>query len=419
MNTHSLGEAKRVALTLAAAQAIVGAAAPIAVSLGGLAGFYLLGADKSLATAPVTGYNLGVALGALPAAALMAATGRRNGFIVGTIVTSCGGAFAALALMAGSFWLFALALAVIGSGGAFVQQYRFAAADNAPEHFRARAIAWVLGGGIFGAIIGPQTVIYTRELLAPVMFAGSFVAIIGLGLIGAVVLSFLRLGKPPKPKSADRGPAPRPLRAIVAQPKFIVGLACAVGSYAMMSFVMTGAPLAMQGCGFTTDEAALGIQWHVMAMFGPSFVTGRLIARFGREAVVATGLLLLTGCAAVALSGIALWNFWLALVFLGVGWNFGFIGATAIVADTYHPHEKSKVQGLHDFILFGSVAFGSLMSGRMLNALGWNWLNWTILPVAGLCLLLLGWLVFTGRHRQASERIQPGLHEADADIAIS
>ena len=419
MNTHSPGEAKRVALTLAAAQAVVGAAAPIAVSLGGLAGSYLLGVDKSLATAPVTGYNLGVALGALPAAALMSAVGRRNGFMIGTVATSLGGAFAALALMAGSFWLFALALVVIGSGGAFVQQYRFAAADNAPEHFRPRAIAWVLCGGIFGAIIGPQTVIYTSELLAPVMFAGSFVAIIGLGIVGAVILSFLRLRQPLPRQAAAQGPAQRPLGAILAQPRFIVGLACAVGSYAMMSFVMTGAPLAMQGCGFSIDQAALGIQWHVMAMFAPSSVTGRLISRFGREAVIATGLLLLTGCAAIAHSGVALWNFWLALVFLGAGWNFGFIGATAIVADTYRPSEKSKVQGAHDFILFGTVSFGSLMSGRVLNAFGWSWLNWTILPFAGLCLALLGWLVLTGRHRPVGRRIGSGPDDAEADIAMS
>lgn len=400
-----VGEAKRVALTLAAAQAIVGSVAPISISLGGLAGYYLLDADKSLATAPITGYNLGVALGALPAAALMHRVGRRNGFVTGALFTASGGAVAAMALFASSFWLFAAALVLIGCGGSFVQQYRFAAADNAPSFFKSRAISWVLGGGMFAAIIGPQTVIFTRELLAPVMFAGSFAAIVVIGLVGALVLSTLRLGRAQAVRADIDGPPERPLRQIIAQPRFFVALACAIGSYGLMSFVMTGAPLAMVGCGFSTDEATLGIQWHVLAMFAPSFVTGRLISRFGKETIVATGMGLLIGCAVVALTGIELWHFWLALVFLGVGWNFAFIGATAIVTESYHPSEKNKVQGFHDFLLFGTVAFSSLMSGRTLNAFGWDWLNWMILPVTAICLALLAWLVITGRHRKPTTRL--------------
>ncbi len=181
------------------------------------------------------------------------------------------------------------------------------------------------------------------------------------------------------------------LSEIVAQPRFIVALLCAVGSYCLMSFVMTGAPLAMVGCGFSPDEATLGISWHVMAMFGPSFFTGRLIARFGKERIVTFGLLLLIGCALVALSGIALWQFWTSLILLGLGWNFGFIGATAMVAETYADSEKGKVQGFHDFVLFGSVAFASLMSGKVYNAWGWDMLNWVIFPVVLACLAALRW----------------------------
>ena len=222
---------------------------------------------------------------------------------------------------------------IIGLGGAFVQQFRFAAADNAPAEFKARAISFVLAGGVFTAIIGPQTVIFTRELLAPVMFAGSFLAILGLAAIGALILSFLRVPAKAAGSGRDQVEAPtRPLGEIVSQPQFAVGLLCAVGSYALMSFVMTGAPLAMVGCGFSPDEATLGISWHVMAMFAPSFFTGALISRFGKETIVATGLVLLIGCAIVALSGIHLWQFWTALILLGLGWNFGFIGATAMVA---------------------------------------------------------------------------------------
>ncbi len=394
-------EARRTALILAASQAIIGSAAPIAISLGGLAGFYLLGDDKSLATAPVTGFNVGVALGAIPAATIIRTLGQRKGFMTGTLVTALGGLVATLALFQSSFWLFVAALLVIGVGGAFVQQFRFAAADNAPPAFKARAISFVLAGGVVTAVLGPQIVIFTRELLAPVRFAGAFASILALSAAGAALLSFL-----PAKRRADgphgRADAPaRPLRDIVAQPRFAVGLLCAAGSYALMSFVMTGAPLAMVGCGISPVEATLGISWHVMAMFAPSFFTGALITRFGTGAVVAAGLALLTGCAVVALAGLQLWHFWTALILLGLGWNFAFIGATTMVAGAYRSSEKGKVQGMHDFILFTSVALGSLLSGIVYNGWGWEMLNWVVFPVTGLCLLGLLYLQLIGRGRPA------------------
>jgi MFS family permease len=396
-------DARRTAFILAAAQAIVGSAAPITISIGGLAGYYLLEADKSLAAAPVTAFTVGVAIGAIPAAALIKRTGQRAGFILGSGVTALGGAVGTIGLFEASFWLFAFGLLVIGLGGAFVQQFRFAAADNAPPQFKSRAISFVLAGGVLTAIIGPQVVIFTREALAPVMFAGSFASIIGLAAIGAAFLFFLpRRSRLEQGGSAAQGTEPaRPLGEIIRQPLFAVGLLCAVGSYALMSFVMTGAPLAMVGCGFSADEATLGISWHVMAMFAPSFFTGRLIARFGRETIVAIGLLLLVACGLVALSGIELWQFWTALILLGIGWNFGFIGATAMVADTYRASEKGKVQGLHDFILFGCVAIASLSSGLVYNAWGWEMLNWLIFPVVGLCLVAL-WLLAATKPRLPS-----------------
>ncbi|RWD93243.1 MFS transporter [Mesorhizobium sp.] len=392
-------EARRTALLLAAAQAIVGSAAPIAISLGALAGQYLLGPDKSLATAPVTGFNLGVALGALPAAAIIRRLGHRGGFMTGTVITAFGGLIATLALFQASFWLFAFGLGVIGVGGAFVQQFRFAAADNAPPQFKARAISFVLAGGIVTAILGPQIVIFTRELLAPVMFAGSFASILVLAAAGAVILSFLHISTGKSGSAGTAASDARPLVEIATQPRFVAALFCAVCAYALMSFVMTGAPLAMVGCGLSTDDATLGISWHVMAMFGPSFFTGSLIHRFGAERIVAIGLVLLIGCAAVALSGLELWHFWTALILLGLGWNFGFIGATAMVAASYHPSEKGKVQGFHDFVLFGSVAFASLMSGAVYNAWGWTMLNWIVFPVVMLCFLALGALRVTGLRR--------------------
>ncbi len=380
-------QARRAAVIFAASQAIVGAAAPIAFSIGGLAGHYLLGADKSLATLPVTAFTVGVAVGAIPAATIIKGLGQRTGFMAGTGMTALGGAVAALALYQFSFWLLALGLLAMGLGGAFVQQFRFAAADNAPPAFKAKAISFVLAGGVVTAVLGPQIVIFTREMLAPVMFAGSFVSIIGLAAVGALILSFLPKATSGSGHVSGLDEPARPLMEIVRQPLFAVGLLCAVGSYALMSLVMTGAPLAMVGCGFSPDEAALGISWHVMAMFAPSFFTGKLIARFGRETIVAVGLALLVACAFVALSGIALWQFWTALILLGLGWNFGFIGATAMVAEAYRPSEKGKVQGFHDFVLFGCVAVASFLSGVVYNAWGWEMLNWLIFPVVGLCLL--------------------------------
>lgn len=398
MSMPGESQARRTAIVLAASQAIVGSAAPISFSVGGLAGYYLLDADKSLATIPVTAFTVGVAVGAIPAAGIIKQVGQRAGFMAGTGITAVGGAVATFGLFQASFLLFSFGLLVLGFGGAFVQQFRFAAADNAPPAFKARAISFVLAGGIITAILGPQVVIFTREMLAPVMFAGSFAAIIGLAAVGAMILAFLPARQAASTHASGAEEPARPLVEILRQPLFAIGLLCAVGSYALMSFVMTGAPLAMVGCGFSPDEAALGISWHVMAMFGPSFITGRLISRFGRETMVGVGLLLLVGCALVGLSGIDLWQFWTALILLGLGWNFAFIGATAMVADAYRPSEKGKVQGFHDFVLFGSVALASFLSGVVYNEWGWDMLNWVIFPVVVLCLAGLGALVVLRRN---------------------
>lgn len=387
----SLGEraVRRNAFILAGAQALVGGAAPVVISIGGLAGAWLLLEDKSLATLPVTGFNLGIALGALPAAALMRAVGRRLGFVSGALVTSTGGLVATLALFGGNFWLFALALLLVGVGGSFTQQYRFAATDGASRAYQPRAIGIVLAGGILGAVIGPQTVRLTDGLFLPVNFAGAFVGVVILGILGAGVLTFLRIPDGPGETHPDDAMPARSLSEIVAQPRFLVALLCGVGTYGVMSFVMTGAPLAIVGCGLTQDVAVLGIQWHVLAMFGPSFFTGRLIARFGKEAIVATGLLLLAASGGVFMSGLAVWNFWIGLALLGLGWNFGFIGATAMVAETYRPAEKNKTQGLHDFVLFSTVAFASFMSGRTFVAAGWEAMTVVIFPIVALCLVAL------------------------------
>ncbi|MEM7303515.1 MAG: MFS transporter [Pseudomonadota bacterium] len=393
--------AKRNAVTLGLAGSFVQGTAPICISLGGLAGVYLLGDSSPYVTAPVTSYNVGVALGALPAAMLMRKVGRRYGFMSGSMVGLMAAGVATLGLFQANIFIFCLGLAMFGINGSFAQQYRFAAADEGTADFKPKAISWVLAGGILAAIIGPQTAIYFKDMFLPVEFAGAFFAGGFLAIIGMIILSFLKFEKPQKPDPEVVEDTGRPLSVIMAQPKFIVALLCAVGSYSLMSFVMTGAPLAMVACGISTENATLGIQWHVMAMFGPSFFTGNLIARFGKERIVATGLLLLVVCAIVSLSGLELWRFWLALVLLGVGWNFGFIGATAMLTETYEPNEKSKAQGAHDFVLFTSVAIGSLMSGITLNAYGWEMINYVVFPAVGLCLAGLLWLNLQQRSKKA------------------
>jgi len=385
--------ARRNALLYATCQAFGGAAGPINIALGGISGSYLLAADKSLATLPVSGYTLGIALGALPAAMLMRAVGRKRGFMSGALIGIAGLMLAAWALSIHSFWLFALALTISGISGAFVQQYRFAAADEGTASFKARAISWVLVGGIFAAIVGPQAVIWTKDLLLPVPFAGAFLSgtvliVVSLGVLACLTPS----ASAGQTDGAGQAPA-RPLAEILRQPRFMVAVLCGTATYSLMSLVMTAAPLAMIGCGFTADESTLGIQWHVLAMFVPSFFTGRLIARFGKAPIVATGLVILVACGLLALAGVELFHFWGALILLGIGWNFGFIGATAMVTETYRSEEKGKAQGANDFILFGTVAFASFMSGQMLNAWGWGSVNWTIFPVVLMSLLALGWLV--------------------------
>jgi len=319
--------------------------------------------------------------------------GRKAGFILGALLCSTGGALAAVALFRMDFWLFALGLMLIGLAGGFTQKIRFAAADASPSFYKPKAISWILAGGVVSAIVGPQLAIFGKDILAPVTFAGTFIALVPLGLLASGILCFLKL--PELKQTVSSAPA-RPLFEIIATRRFITGMICGIGSYSLMTFMMTGAPLAMViGCGFPSELATLGIQWHVLAMFGPSFFTGVLITRFGAEKVVAAGLVILMACAIVAHMGVELWNFWLALILLGAGWNFGFIGATSIVSSSYRPHEADKVQGFHDIILFGTVALSSFSSGQVFTAWGWSVMNLVIWPVAGFCLILVLTLIFS------------------------
>lgn len=398
---NELSAARRNVFLLMVAQALLASAGPIVFSVGGLAGYNLLGQDKSLATAPLTGFNVGVAFGAVLVAIAARMLGRAYGFIVGALIGAGGGLLAAIALFRGDFWLFAFGFLLIGISSGFAQKIRFAAADASPSFDKPRAISWILAGGVISAVLGPQVVILTKDLFEPVLFAGAFVALAPLCLVAIALFLFLRL---PDHKAAAvaTGEAARPLREIVLTQRFLTGMICGISSYALMTFMMTGAPLAMViGCGFSPELATLGIQWHVLAMFAPSFFTGMLIQRFGTEKVVAAGLIILMACAGVAHMGIALWNFWGALILLGIGWNFGFIGATAIVASSYRPHEADKVQGFHDIILFGAVALASFSSGKVFNTYGWQAINLMFWPITGISLVLVLLLLLRSRRAPA------------------
>lgn len=385
---------------LTTAQALGGASPAIIVSLGGLVG-QQLATNPALSTLPISVFNLGMAVGTLPAAFIMRRYGRRVGYIFGALLGTVGGLVAAGGIFKEAFLLFCLGTLIAGFYASYVQSYRFAAADGAPEDIKARLISWVMLGGLIAAVIGPQTVIWTRDMFVTAPFAGSFIAQSFLALLAIPVIWFLK--KPPESVKAHTDPIdlaqppPRSLKEIAKQPKFIVAVTSGVVSYSVMSFVMTAAPIAMVGCGHTIGEAALGIQWHVLAMYAPSFVTGRLIQRYGTMTVTSVGLILLALAAVVGLSGLGLTHFWLALVLLGVGWNFGFVGATTLVTACYRPNERNKVQAFNDFLVFGSVAASSFSAGKLLSVAGWETLNYWVFPAVTLVFMLMAWQKFVTR----------------------
>jgi MFS family permease len=378
--------AKRNALVLACAQALGGASPAIVVSLGGLVG-QALAENKELATLPVSLINLGLASGTIPAAMMMRRLGRRNAYVLAGLIGVIAGSLAAAGIATASFALFCLGTFIGGFWGSYTQSYRFAATDTASEAFKPKAISWVMVGGLAAGIIGPQTVIWTRDLIGSAPFAGAFLGQAVLALLTIAVVSFLRAA----PVTSAPKAGGRPLSEIVSQPRFIVAVVAGLVSYGLMSFIMTAAPLAMIGCGHSVGEAALGIQWHILGMFGPSFFTGNLIARFGKGRVTAVGLVLIGLAAVIGLSGISVAHFWATLILLGIGWNFGFIGATALVTECYRPEERTKVQAANDFLVFGSVAIASFSSGKLLNAGGWDNVNWLVFPPVLIALALLAW----------------------------
>lgn len=390
--------AQRNVWVLVAAQALGGAAPPIIISLGGIVG-QMLASNPALATLPVSLYNLGLALSTIPAAMLMRKLGRRAAYVFGALLGVVSGLIATYGLVKGNFQTFCIGTAMAGFYGACVQSYRFAATDAVEPSARPQAISRIMLGGLLAAVIGPQVVIWTRDAWPAAPFAGSFLGQAGLALFA---LPFLLMLRAPPPLAASVSGSARPLATIARTPEFIVAVTAGVVSYGLMAFIMTAAPMAMVACGHSVGEAALGIQWHVLAMFAPSFITGQLIARFGKIAITALGLVLIGVSGVLAMAGLELLHFWGSLILLGVGWNFGFIGATALVTDTHTPAERSKVQALNDFLVFGTVAVASFGSGRLLDTSGWETINALMLPLLAATLLMLGALRWHARRTMAS-----------------
>lgn len=377
---------------LAAAQALTGANAAVVFATGSIVGA-TLAPSMSLATLPLSIYMLGLAAGTLPTGMISQAYGRRAAFIAGTGCGALCGLIAAVAILYGSFVLFCFATFLGGIYGAVSQSYRFAATDSASVAYRPKAISWVMAGGVFAGFLGPQLVQWTMDFWPPYLFAVSFLVQAAVALVAMAVLAGVNAPKP-APAQMSGG---RPLTEIVLQPRFIAAVICGAVSYTGMNFLMTSAPLAMKLCGLSLSDSNFGIQWHIVAMFGPSFFTGSLISRFGAAKIAAFGLVLEAAAAVVGLSGITAMHFWVGLFVVGVGWNFSFVGASALIVETHGPQEGKKVQAFNDFIVFGLVAIGSFSSGQLLASHGWSMVNIVVFPAVALALLGLAVAATTQR----------------------
>jgi MFS family permease len=386
--------AKRNVWVLAFANAVLGSQLAMNVIVAGLAGARLA-ADPSLATLPISILILGSLLTAPIASLYMGRYGRRSGFLLGALAGAGGGALCARALFVESFELFLAGAVLLGIYQSTQGFYRFAAADTASDAFKPKAISWVLAGGLVSALIGPEIVTLTAGTFPAVPYAGAYLSLIGLNAVGALGLLWLDIPRPTR--GAGETATGRPLAVIARQPAFIIAVLAAMIGFASMSLVMTSTPLAMVGHGFTAGHAADVVRWHILAMFAPSFFTGPVIVRFGRLPVISVGLVLLGVCGAIAASGVELHHFYLALIALGVGWNFSFIGATSLLGTTHSPAEQAKVQGLNDFLVLGLVAIASFGSGALLVSSGWAAVQYAMAPALLIALVGIGWLALARR----------------------
>lgn len=383
---------RRNVIILAIAQALFMSGTSLTVATSALVG-WALASNKDLASLPFTMQLLATMLTSIPAALLMARIGRKRAFLGSTLIAAAGGVICTLAIVQQQFMLFIAGSILIGMFSGFANYYRFAAADAATSEFKSRAISYVLAGGVIAALIGPNLANHTRELIASASFAGSYAALIVIYILSFALLSFLKLPQHLTDDATGQPPARRRLAEILRQPRFIIAVTCGMLGYAIMSLIMTATPLAMKHHAYPFADTAFVIQWHVLGMFAPSFFTGHLIKRLGVLSILFSGALLGLLCVWINFQGTTTWHFWTALLLLGISWNFLFIGATTLLTETYHDHERFKVQAINDFLVFSVVAFASLSAGYLHHRFGWQTVNLASLPAFGLILLSLLWLL--------------------------
>ena len=379
--------AKRNAVILAISFALGGVTTFCVMSLAANVGFGLAN-NKDLATLPITTFLIASMLTSIPATMLMRRIGRKRGFQFGVSFGFLGCLLAAYSIYISSFELFCFSTSLIGVMASFQAFYRFAATDTASDKFKSSAVSWVMFGGILAPIFAPSIIGYSQNVLDPHFLAGTFVAAASVSVVAFFTVSFINIPREEYKAAKDTG---RPLIEILKQPMFLVSVLAGMVSYGLMTFVMTATPLAIIGSnqGYMTHDVTFIIQWHAIAMYGPSFFTGKIIQRIGARLVIIIGLTLLVGCAIVSAMGVEIMHFWVALVLLGLGWNFGFVGATAMVTQYYRPEEKFKAQAFNDFMVFGTLAAGSFASGKIYNSIGWDGVNWVVYPVVAITLAVI------------------------------
>ena len=383
----------RNVLVLSGCQATLQTTGSTMISVTGLAG-YALAADKAFATVPLTCYVLGSAITTIPASLLMGAVGRRAGFQVGTALGMLGGALCAAAIYLGSFWLLCAGMNVMGMYTAFGKYYRFAAADAAAVDFRAKAISLTLAGGIVGGVFGPEMAKHTVETFAGYTYLGPYLSLIAVCVVAMLMLTGLDI---PALSEHERKDSGRPLTEIMRQPVFVVAALAAMLSYGIMNLMMTSTPLAMRAHDHHFHDAAFVLQWHMVGMYGPSFFTGSLIQRFGVLNIILAGIALLLVCIVAALTGTGLLNFWAALFLLGIGWNFMYVGGSALLTECHAPAERAKTQAANDFMIFVTMAISSLSSGVLLQKSGWQAVNYGSIPFLLLAAGATLWLMWQRR----------------------
>ena len=390
---------KRNVLVLAICQMLFGSGRTLLIATAPLIA-YGIAANKGLATLPTSLVIVGTALATIPVSLFMRRVGRRVGFIIGTLIGTAGGAVMGYAIVAQNFWLFALGALFYGFFAGFAQLYRFAAADVAAADFKSKAISLVLAGGVVAAFVGPELAKSGKDMFASAEFFGAYLFLIGLILLSAVVLCCLDI--PILTQDERRGPT-RPIAVIMAQPVFVAATLAAMCAQGVMSFMMTATPIAMASMDHQFADTAFVIEWHVFGMFAPGFFTGSLIHRFGEVRIIGAGLLLQFLCVAAALSGGGVFEFWLSMLLLGIGWNFAFTAATSLMTTAYTVAERAKTQAATNFLIYGFVAVVSLSSGAVVHYLGWTWINLGALPLLAVAAVATLWYA---RNRQQYDTAQ-------------